>query len=99
MTAVAILSLLAKKGVKLSVIDGQLKVSAPKGALTAELRQQLVDNKTEILELLVSTRSSAQDAVIPHADRDFPLPLSFGQERLWFLNEFEPENINKSETI
>ncbi|MDG2156241.1 MAG: non-ribosomal peptide synthase/polyketide synthase, partial [Gammaproteobacteria bacterium] len=90
MTAVTILSLLAKKGVKLSVVDGQLKVSAPKGALTGELRQQLVDNKAEILELLISTKSTAQDASIAHADRDFPIPLSFGQERLWFLNELEP---------
>ena len=78
MTAVTILSLLAKKGVKLSVVDGQLKVSAPKGALTSELRQQLVDNKAEILELLISTESTAKDASIAHADRDFPIPLSFG---------------------
>ncbi|CAM3627150.1 non-ribosomal peptide synthase/polyketide synthase [Kibdelosporangium persicum] len=27
---------------------------------------------------------------IPRADRDKPLPLSFAQQRLWFLHEFQP---------
>ena len=90
MTAVEILSLLAEKGVKLSVVDGQLKVSAPKGVLTAELRQLLVSNKLEILELLSTTGKSSAQEPIPVADRNSSLPLSFGQQRLWFLNEFEP---------
>ena len=88
MTAVEILSLLAEKGVKLSVVDGQLKVSAPKGVLTAELRQLLVSNKLEILELLSTTGKSSAQEPIPVADRNSSLPLSFGQQRLWFLNEF-----------
>jgi amino acid adenylation domain-containing protein/non-ribosomal peptide synthase protein (TIGR01720 family) len=29
---------------------------------------------------------------IPTAPRDQPLPLSLGQQRLWFLNEFQPDD-------
>src|SRR5688500_11520857 len=29
---------------------------------------------------------------IPPADRDAHLPLSFGQQQLWFLNRLEPTN-------
>ncbi|TWP53632.1 amino acid adenylation domain-containing protein [Lentzea tibetensis] len=46
----------------------------------------------EVRELL--KRRLAGDAertdVIPRAERDGSLPLSFAQQRLWFLNEFQP---------
>ena len=91
MTALEIIALLTEKGVRLSVADGQLKVSAPKGALTEDLRALLVENKAEILALL-STTAVAADEGITQADRSQPLPLSFSQQRLWFLNEFEPDS-------
>jgi len=90
MTAVELLSLLADKDVRLSVIDGQLKVSAPKGVLTAELQQLLIANKPEVIALLSTTAMTGQSRQIKPADRRQALPLSFAQQRLWFLNEFEP---------
>ncbi len=76
--------------VKLSVENGELKVSAPKGALTPELRAELVERKQEIRALLAPVEVAARATTIPRARRDQPIPLSFTQQRLWFLDQMEP---------
>ena len=48
--------------------------------LPAELREQL--------RRRLAGRTAA--AAIPRADRTGPLPLSFPQQRLWFLDQFQP---------
>ena len=52
MTAQALLADLAACDVHLSVAGDKLRVNAPKGALTAKLRQTLSDHKPELLEAL-----------------------------------------------
>ncbi|HEY0605743.1 MAG TPA: amino acid adenylation domain-containing protein, partial [Herpetosiphonaceae bacterium] len=49
----------------------------------------------EIALLIEEHRADAAgvpQAAIPRAERDQPLPLSFSQERVWFLNELSPGN-------
>ncbi|MGH4010207.1 MAG: amino acid adenylation domain-containing protein, partial [Pseudonocardiaceae bacterium] len=43
----------------------------------------------EALRRRLAGQAQRADAIVP-ADRNEPLPLSFGQQRLWFLNEFQP---------
>ena len=38
------------------------------------------------------TQGASLDRVIPQRDKSRPLPLSFAQERLWFLDQLEPNN-------
>jgi len=78
-------------GVKLSVDNGELRVSAPKGVLTPELRSELATHKEQLLELLNAGDATKRPAAtrIARADRSQPVPLSFGQRRMWFLEEFE----------
>ncbi|WP_375466723.1 amino acid adenylation domain-containing protein [uncultured Nostoc sp.] len=92
---------LSQQGVKLWVDGEQLRANAPKGVLTAETRDLLVQNKTELIlwlhqknELAKLTGGIATDTDLPpiKADRTQNLPLSFGQEQIWLLNQLEPNN-------
>ena len=94
------LSHLRSLDIRVTLEAGALKVKAPKGALTAELREQLGARKDEILAALdgaaveVRTGDTGQSAgseesILP-GDRSGPIPLSATQQRLWFLEQMEP---------
>jgi amino acid adenylation domain-containing protein len=83
----AFLSALNQQGIKLWVADEQLRVNAPQGALTAELTAQLKARKAEIVAFLQQHQAATQVASIQPAPRTQPLPLSFSQQRLWFLEQ------------
>ncbi len=91
MSTAELLSRLRELRVRLWIEGGELKVSAPRGALTPELRARLGERKHEIVALL-APRQDGDAAEIPRANRNTPLPLSFSQQRLWFLEQLEPGN-------
>ncbi|MCA1681619.1 MAG: amino acid adenylation domain-containing protein, partial [Actinobacteria bacterium] len=45
-----------------------------------------------VIAAAIDAGGSALVSVIPVASREGALPLSFAQQRLWFLNEFEPDS-------
>src|ERR1700723_3508694 len=82
-------------GVQLTLEGEVLRLNAPKGALTAELQAQLKAHKPEILELLRSMQQSAGRAStlqLAPVERRALMPLSFAQQRLWFLNQMDPNS-------
>jgi len=85
-----VLTIAESRGVKLRVEGNDLVFRAPKGALTPELRQAIVDHKAELVAFL---RSHEAIAPIPRADLDeaAPGPLSSGQARMWFFDRLAPE--------
>ena len=61
-TVTEFLKRLAKQGVKLSVEAGQPNCYAPSGALTSEMRKEILRYKPEILALLEKRLAEAHDA-------------------------------------
>ncbi len=92
MTAIDLfLSELRGLGISLSVRDGELRCRAPKGVLTPALTRDLAARKAEIVAFLEQAHGLAAEAetrIEPMPPRENP-PLSFAQQRLWFVDRLE----------
>ena len=97
-----LLTLLKERGIRLYVEGEKLRFNAPPGMMTGELLTALKERRSEILALLrpvagpatVATAGAGErtgDATrIRPCRRDMEIPLSFPQERIWFLDELHP---------
>ena len=74
--------------IKLWVEDGRLRVNAPQGALTAELKERLSANKPALIEFLSHSDESNSFDIQP-VDRQGHLPPTLGQQRIWSLARME----------
>jgi non-ribosomal peptide synthetase component F len=80
-----LLAELSRLGVSASAEGDRLVLRGPQGAITPALRERLARSKPELLERL-RLAGGASRFVIPRVPRDGPLPLSFAQQRLFFLD-------------
>ncbi|MGG6268953.1 amino acid adenylation domain-containing protein [Leptolyngbya sp. AN03gr2] len=80
-------SYLKSLDVQLSIEDTRLRCNAPEGVLTTELRQELIDRKPELIAYLRS-----QSLQPNPKEQTTTFPLSFAQQRLWFLSQLAEEN-------
>ena len=85
----ALINELSAQGASLSLKEGKLKLQAPPGYLDPELLGRIKANRDRIIDFLAKPTSSE---ALPKADRSGSLPMSFAQERVWFLSQLEPES-------
>ncbi|HEX6292329.1 MAG TPA: amino acid adenylation domain-containing protein [Herpetosiphonaceae bacterium] len=90
MSADALLSYLRGLGVEFWTDGDRLRCNAPKGVLTPALRTELAEHKAALIALLRAEDSGAPP--LRPIPRDQALPLSFAQQRLWFLHQLEPDS-------
>lgn len=81
-----LLNTLSNQGVKLAANEDSLAVDAPKGVLNSELRDSLIQHKTEILELLRqnSLNSTTLPTIVPQPNKRYEsFPLTDMQHAFW----------------
>ena len=84
MTALQLLAELRDLGVVIRRDGHHLRVRAPKGTLSARLREALQEHRHELIDLL---GTPDQLTSTEHHGR---IPPSSGQRRLWFLQQLDP---------
>lgn len=92
MSSVAdLLHRLNQQGIRLYLEQGELRFKALKGAMTPEVMAQLKANKAELIALLqqVEVSHTALAEPLSRFAESNAVPLSFAQQRLWFLFKLE----------
>src|SRR6185436_3662492 len=87
MRAVELANMLRAIGARLSVSGEELKVHAPRGALTPEIKRAIQDHRAELLGWL---RVTTPAAPTPGPARQ-SYPLSHNQRQLWFEQQLRRE--------
>lgn len=94
MNTTALLAKLRHLDIRLWIENGKLRFSAPKGALSEELKAEIAAQKNNIISFLsISSIDRKQDLPpMKTIDRQGALLLSFAQNRMWFLHQLAPDS-------
>ncbi|MEH1936773.1 MAG: amino acid adenylation domain-containing protein [Nostoc sp.] len=93
MTIIEFVSYLNSLGIKIWLEGDQLNYRAPKGVMNPDLKNKLLGRKSEILAFLEEAKNATDSSEpILSIERSGELPLSFAQQRMWFLYQLESQS-------
>ncbi|AOS63786.1 non-ribosomal peptide synthetase [Actinoalloteichus hymeniacidonis] len=89
MTLTDTLAQITHRGIRLSLHEDRLRISAPRGALDEDLRAAITSVRDELVQFLREREheDERRNTRIGRADRSAPLPASFAQQRLWLIEQ------------
>src|SRR3712207_1880803 len=96
MNSAQLLSRLYEKGAKVTLDRDRILVTAPQGALDDDLWAELSARKDQLRHWLgcLETDQRPELALRRIGDqRPAQLPLSYAQQRLWFIDRFEGSSV------
>jgi len=90
-----LLKKLSTQNINVNVVDEQLTIKGPKGAITNELLEEIKSHKSELIQFLSAygKRAVHEDVQIDNAPLLEHYPLSSSQHRLWVLNQFDEGSV------
>ncbi len=94
MSIISLLTRLKELDIDIGLVDDNLKINAPEGALTPGLITQLKGKKEEIILFLKNLQKQDKFASIEPAPQKDAYPLSSPQRRLYLLQQMEPDNVS-----
>ncbi|MGW0770448.1 amino acid adenylation domain-containing protein [Streptomyces sp. NPDC002676] len=76
---------LYRRGVRMRLVDGRLHLTAPPGALTSELREEMKLRRDELIDIVTRSQSAGEPAGLEPrpAERHEPFPLTDIQQAYW----------------